>query len=129
MDYFELARVLRENVTELKRVEVERHWAFDDEDMPSVNIRETEFSSTQISISAIKSDFHFVVMLHATTKKISHEDDVKSYRSIRQKVISEVLRFNPNIELIGGKSVGEGAEFTYLGTTLLFKIKRCQNAI
>ena len=129
MDYFDIATAIKEKLPTLKRVEVERHWAFDDEDMPSVNIRETDFLSSRTSIKSIKSDFTFVVMFHAITKQATHEQDVKDYYAMRLKLIAVVLGVAPSIEFLGGKSVGEGAEFTYLGTTLTFKIRRCLNEI
>jgi hypothetical protein len=92
--------------------------------MPSANIREVEFTSRRISTQAVTADFTFVVMLYGTTAKNSHEDDVKTFHSIRTKVANAVISFHPNIELIGGKNVGEGAEYTYLGTTLTFNYKK-----
>ena len=124
MDLFLLKERLENAVPGLRRVEVERYWAFDDEDMPSANIREVRFSPQRQSTSTVRGDFTFVVMLHGITRKEMHEADVKNFIDIRARVVTEVLGFDPSIEIIAGENVGEGAEYTYLGTTLTFMYRR-----
>ena len=123
--YFELAEHILTSIIEIKRVEVERQWAFDENDMPAVNIKEIETTNIAADENIVTGDTIFSVFFAHATERDTHRQKVESFLSIRRKLIMEIIRFDGDIECMDIKSAADGAEYTFLWSVIRFKINDC----